>query len=174
MRINHVAEAIDDREEFSLRARIVAAEVGSDGIDRLLSEFHSEHTPPEHLKPRFSRLGAWASARQFAIFEILFNIGSESIPGIRKVAFGEYDWTQGNAIEILCRFAAKGIESERTLSDLKDAAPTMREEALIYALRPLWHLSRSDEDLKAIVEQLLLIHEFKDVRDFLAEAGELS
>lgn len=173
MRINYVAEAVDDREEFSLRARIVAVEVGSGGIDRLLSEFHSEHTPPEHLKSRFSRLGAWIGARQFAIFEILFNIGPDAITGIRKVALGEYDWTQGNAIEILCRFAAKGIEAERTLSDLKDAIPTMREEALIYALRPLWQLSRSDGDLRAVVEQLLLIPEFKDVMDFLVEAGDL-
>jgi hypothetical protein len=171
MRINHVAEAVDDRAEFSLRARVVAAEVGADAIDWLLSECHSEHSPPEHLKSRFSNLGSWMGARQFAIFEVLFNIGPESIPHIRRVAFGEYDWIQGNAIEILCRFAAKGMETERTLSDLKAAIPAMREEALQYAALPLWHLSRSDEDLRAIVERLLLIPEFKDAMDLQVGEG---
>jgi hypothetical protein len=49
-----------------------------------------------------------------AAFEILYNLGEAALPLLRKIAFGEYDWTQGNAIEILRRWAAEGVDREQS------------------------------------------------------------
>jgi hypothetical protein len=49
---------------------------------------------------------------------------------LREVACGEHDWTQGYAIELMCRLAAEGIDRDRTLTDLKREMPGMRKTAL--------------------------------------------
>src|SRR5262245_58198977 len=114
-RIRWVAEAIHEEGEFRTRAQTAATQLGAAGIPELAGEFHTEHTPPEPLKARFPGLSDWIAARQFAIFEILYHLGRPSLPLLRQVAHGEYDWTQGNAIEVLCRLAADGVESEAIL-----------------------------------------------------------
>jgi hypothetical protein len=86
---------------------------------------------------------------------------------LRRVAFGEYDWTQGNAIEILCRLAALGIDRQRTLDDLKSEMPTMRDTALLYAAGPLLHQAMGNPQLAAVVEELQQVAEFKDSVDEL-------
>jgi hypothetical protein len=168
-RIGWVAESIRDAREFEHRARIVAKQLGSEQVEALAKEFHSEHSPPEHLAAQFPRLGQWIAARQFAIFEIYFCIGSDSLPVVRRVAFGEYDWTQGNAIELLCRFAAAGIERERTITDLSEAMPEFRYEALLYAAGPLLARAKTDAQLREILEALLQVPEFKEACDELSE-----
>jgi hypothetical protein len=102
----------------------------------------------------FPGLGDWIAARQFAIFEMFYYLREAALPVLRRVAFGEYDWTQGNAIEVLCRFAAEGIDRERTLADLKSEMPVMRYEALLYAAGPLLQQAKDIPQLAAIVEEL--------------------
>ncbi|WP_431048813.1 hypothetical protein [Roseateles sp. L2-2] len=77
------------------------------------------------------------TARQFAIFEIYFHLGEAALSEVRRVAFGAYDWTQGNALEILCRFAASGLERDAILKEIREESPNFREEATIYAMGPL-------------------------------------
>ena len=66
------------------------------------------------------------SARQFAIFEMFYFFGPASLPVLQRVAYGPYDWTQGNAIEILCRLAADGIDRKRVVDELVARMPGMR------------------------------------------------
>ncbi|WP_145952316.1 hypothetical protein [Paludisphaera borealis] len=106
---------------------------------------------------------------QFAIFEIVYNFREQALPMLRKVAFGEYDWTQGNAIEVMCRLAAEGIDRDRTLADLKKKMPGMRDEALGYAAAPLLQLAKYDLRLAAVVDELRQVDEFENaVRDIIA------
>ena len=168
-RIRWVAESVSDRLEFSRRASVVAAEVGSAAVAKLATQFHGEPNPPEHLKGEFPRLGQWIAARQFAIFEILYYIGTPTLPLLRRVAFGDYDWTQGNAIEVLCRLAAAGVEREVIISELIQKMPQLREEALAYAAGPLSIHARSNPKVALVLQELRHLPEFKEVCDRLLE-----
>ena len=160
--IRHVAAAFHNREEFQRRAAAVALVLGSNAIDTLVGLLHSEHTPPDALAPQFGGLGAWQTARQFAIFEIFYHLGPPAVPTLLSLIRGEYDWMQGNAIEILCRLNAKGVAPASAFELLKETIPSMREEALIYAAGPLHRLRQQDTTLSGVLEELLEIPEFSD------------
>jgi hypothetical protein len=110
----------------------------------------------------FPGLGDWIAARQFAIFEMFYHFRQAALPTLRHVAFGEYDWIQGNAIEVLCRLAAEGIDRERTLADLKSEMPGMRDTALLYVAGLLLQQAKENPQLAAIVEELRQIPEFNE------------
>src|SRR5262245_3020415 len=125
--VTSVAVLIDDADQFSARAASVAQELGPAAIAELATRFHS---PPRAEPPGFGieqrGLSGWLSAWQFAIFELFFHFGPAALPVLRRVAFGEYDWTQGNAIEVLVRLAAVGVERGRILDELRRVVPVIR------------------------------------------------
>jgi hypothetical protein len=170
IRIRWVAEAIHAGPEFTIRAQTVARELGASGIAQLAAQLHSEHSPPAELQNQFPRLGQWMAARQFAIFEVLYWVGPSSLPLLRQVAFGEYDWTQGNAIEILCRLAADGVECEVTIEQLRTFIPSARYEALVYAAGPLMKHAKSNPELERVVRELLIVPAFAEVYNELSHA----
>jgi len=111
--VGSVALQIDDLQKFRAQAAAVARQLGAAAVPALSTRLHS---PPRPEPPGFDGgqrgLGGWLSAWQFAIFELFFEFGTAALPVLRQVAFGEYDWIQGNAVEVLVRLAAKGIERE--------------------------------------------------------------
>jgi hypothetical protein len=151
-----------DLSELRARAKTVAAELNPASIDQLASLFHSEHSPPPDIAGSFPALGQWIAARQFAIFEIFYFLGRPSIPTLKRVAFGKYDWTQGNAIEILCRLAADDLDREDIVYELIVHLPSIREEAHGYALGPLLSQAATNHALKKIIERLLVVPQFKE------------
>lgn len=164
-RINWVAAASADLDEFRNRAIIVANELGPTTIECLATLFHAEHSPPTELATRFHGLGSWMTERQFAIFEIFYNFGGDSIPVLQRIAYGDYDWTQGNAIEILCRLAADNVQREQIVAGLVEHLPAVREEAHYYALGPLISYAGSNQALNDVLSQLLSVQEFKQSHD---------
>lgn len=166
-RINWVAAASADQDELRSRAVIVANELGPTTIEYLATLFHAEHSPPTELATHFHRLGSWMTARQFAIFEIFYNFGRDSIPLLQRVAYGDYDWTQGNAIEVLCRLAADDVQREQIVAGLVEHLPAMREEAHYYALGPLISYAESNQALNDVLSQLLSVQEFRQSHDHL-------
>lgn len=157
-----VAVLIDDDIAFKTRAKEVAAQIGPTTIQELRHRFHGQGKAPPGFTVLERGLSAWISCWQCAIFEILFNFRAEALPMLRKVAFGEYDWTQGNAIEVLCRLAAEGVDRDRTIADLQREMPNMRDTALVYAARPLLHQVKANPNLSAILEELQEVPEFRD------------
>lgn len=164
-KIEWVAAVIYEAPEFTRRAKIAANELGAGSIHLLEIELHGTFNPPEYLSEKFAGLGDWLAARQFAIFEILFHIGSLSLPLLRKVAFGKYDWTQGNAIEILCRLAAQNVEREKIIAELKQFIPNcdLNYEVLSYAIMPLISHAKFNESLQQVVRELMADETFKEV-----------
>lgn len=148
--------------ELKQRAVLAAQSLGSAAIESLSQMFHSETEPPEELKARFSGLGSWLAARQFAIFEILYALGEPSLPVLWRVVLGEYDWTQGNAIEILCRLAADGVQPMEVLDRLKKVLPEMRDEAIYYAAGPLRQHASENDRLVLIIDELVQVPAFAD------------
>ena len=162
----------NDLSEFRARAKTVATEFNPASIDQLANLFHSESSPPPEIAGAFPALGQWITARQFAIFEIFYFLGKPSIPTVKRVAFGKYDWTQGNAIEILCRLAADDLDRDDIIDELIDQLPSIREEALGYALGPLLRQAETNHALKEIIERLLVVPEFKESYERAIVSGQ--
>jgi hypothetical protein len=153
--VTSVAVLVDDDGLFRARAAAVAGELGPSAISDLAGLFHS---PPRQEPSGFGYqelgLGGWLRAWQFAIFELYFQFGTAALPILREVAFGEYDWTQANAIEILVRLAAAGVEREQTVADLRREFPDLRYEAQLYTVGPLsWQAAR-DPAVAGVVREL--------------------
>jgi hypothetical protein len=143
-----------DRAAFHDRARALAVGIEVDHLEDLRWRFHMPPSQPVDYDVRKHGLGGWLSAWQFAIFELIFQLGPEAIPFLREIAWGPYDWTQGNAIELLIRMAAQGIEVEETVTEIAEKFPAIRYEAQLYALEPLLPRMNEDAALTAVINRL--------------------
>lgn len=150
-----IASEIFNRTRFSQLAKSAADDFGPAAIPELSRLYHGDPSPPAQYAHAFRGLGAWLSARQFAVFEVYFYIGAAALPEIRRVAFGPYDWIQGNAIEVLCRLAAEGIEKQAILQEIKSKSPDIFYEAKIYAIAPLIHQKIDNPNLQNIIDFLI-------------------
>ena len=169
-KIRWVARVFHKPEVFKKRARTAAEQLGPETIDTLAELFHSEHTPPDELADQFPGLGQWIAARQFAIFEMFYHFGNAALPVLRQVAFGKYDWTQGNAIEILCRLAAKGIDRETIIADVRREFPRLRYEAQLYAIGPLLEEAAVNPHLAMVLQQFEVLQEYRDTVEELGRS----
>jgi hypothetical protein len=169
--IESVAVLIEDWPAFRQKAKGVADSYGPWLLPELRRRFLRSTPAPPGFTPRERGLTAWLSYWQFAIFEIIYQFRERALPMLREVAFGEYDWTQANAIELLCRLAAEGIDRDRTLQDLRREMPKMRDTALLYVAEPLLQYAEEDPAIAAIVNELLLVEEFALAVEELRESG---
>ncbi|RBB36997.1 hypothetical protein DPV79_23650 [Burkholderia reimsis] len=130
----------------------------------LVSRLHSpSHPAPDAFEPSVSGLGGWLAAWQFAVFEILFHFHDSALDSLREIAWGEYDWTQGNALEILVRLAAKGIGREQTIADLHRDFEQVAEEAKQYAVAPLLQRAKFEPEVAAIMRKLQTVPDWREV-----------
>lgn len=148
--------------DFRAKAKSLSQVVTAESLADLRSMFHKPPAESALFKPQEHGLGGWLSACQFSIFELVYKRGKEALPFVREIAWGEYDWTQGNAIEILIRFAAYGIERDTILNEIKQNFPDIRYEARLYAIEPLLPELANDEKLKQVFDELFSIEEFKE------------
>jgi hypothetical protein len=170
--ITSVATCIVESDaSFRQRAREVAQKFGPERILTLPQFFHNPSKKPNNLEEHFNGLGHWMSVCQFAAFEILYNLGEAALPLLRKIAFGEYDWTQGNAIEILCRLAAEGVDREQIISDLRRELPDMRYEAHLYAAGPMLKQAATNPAIAEVL-QSLVVAEFQEAIEELRGKGD--
>lgn len=169
-KIRWVAAAIHESDEFRSRASIAARELGPQSIETLATLFHSEHSPPEELADKFPGLGGWIAARQFAIFEMFYHFREAALPVLRRVAFGKYDWTQGNAIEVLCRLAAEDVDRDQIIADIRREFANIRYEAQLYSVGPLLKQAKDSPALATVLSEFDDMEEYQDIVDELKDA----
>jgi len=139
---------------FRRKAQDAAKMVDADDIDEFKYLFHNPPPEPADFDTAVHGLGGWLSACQFAAFELIYAIGEPALPFLKPIAWGPYDWTQGNAIELLIRFAAAGIQKDELINEIKALFPDVRYEAQLYAVEPLLPRLATEEGLKAVVDRL--------------------
>lgn len=148
-------------DDFRLIARQKQQVLLTGDLEDLEGMLH--HPPKEsaNYSVKTHGLGGWLSACQFSIFELTYNFGEEAIPFVRKIAWGEYDWTQGNAIELLIRFAAEGIQREELINEIKENFPQIRYEAQLYSIQPLLPKLELSPNIKLVFDELMAMKEFR-------------
>ncbi len=170
-KIRWVASSIHESDEFCKRAGTAASDLGAGAIETLEALFHTEHSPPADLADRFPGLGDWIAARQFAIFEIFYYFREAALPVLRRVAFGPYDWTQGNAIEVLCRLESEGIERDQIIADVRSEFPNIRYEAQLYSIGPLLTHAEDNPALAAVLKEFEDIEAYRKIVEELKDVG---
>jgi hypothetical protein len=155
-----VAMSIHDPDTFARRARAAAERLGLGSIDLLPRYFHQPPRMPPDVAARFPGLGDWMSACQFACFEILYHFREAALPLLRRVAFGPYDWTQARAVEILCRLAKEGLETERIASEIAEGLPHWRYEAVLHTIQAVSTFARCSSGVQEALDRL--IHEWAE------------
>lgn len=163
-----LTKGIDDR--FRELAREEAQQISVAQLDQLRNMFHDPPPQSDAYDLQQHGLGGWLSACQFAIFELIYNLGADALPFIREIAWGEYDWTQGNAIELLLRFAAEDIRTDEILAEIKTNFPQIRYEAQLYCMQPLLSELERNAPLKSIFDQLR--NEIEEFEEAYAELTE--
>ena len=153
--------------QFREKAKEVSGCIAIEDLESLHKFLYDPPNKPSFYTVKKYGLGGWLSACQFSIFEIIYNIGEDAIPFIRKIAWGKYDWIQGNAIELLIRFASEGIQSATLISEIKEKYPNIRYEAQLYAIQPLVNNLETNQSLRKVFEQLFEIEDFKDAYEEL-------
>jgi hypothetical protein len=163
--IKRVAESADAPGTFQKQAQAAARELGPTSAQTLASLCHPERDSPAELKDKFPTLGHWVLARNLAIFEILYHFREAALPALRQAAFGEADWKQSNAIEIMCRFASEGLLRNEILEELKRELPHLSRYTLDCALRPIMRQAMKSKAMQDVLNELLTIKELQDAYD---------
>jgi len=81
-------------------------------------------------------------------------------------------WTQGNAVEVLVRLAARGIEREQIIVELRREFPRLRVEAQLYSVGPLLDHAARDSAVAALMRELNDISEWRAAVEELGRAGD--
>jgi hypothetical protein len=146
---------------FHLKAQEMSEKLGKGCIPNIKKLLHNPPKTPVHLKEQFKGLGSWLPACQIAAFELLYHFKKDALPVIKEIAYGNYDWTQGNAIELLVRLAADGIEREKIIKELNKNMQDIRYEAIYNAVGPLLGLSDENPKVKEVLK-LITAEEFQE------------
>lgn len=128
---------LKDRIEFEKAAKQDAALLDINDVSYLKTRFHN----PPKVHPGIDEgqfgLGQWMAVCQYVIFELLYNLQEISLPLVEEVAFGEYDWTQATALEVLCRWHVDGTLSKPIITEINRRIGDMRHETHLYFGRSL-------------------------------------
>jgi len=177
LKISLLAELLlesNDLELFRSNARRQAVELTAKDLKGLRRSLHKPPPEPSIYDVQRHGLGGWLGACQFAIFELVYCLGEDALPFIRRLAWGDYDWTQGNAIELLIRMAADGTCRSELISEIKLRFPKVRFEAQLYAIQPLLGYAKQSESMAEIFKELMEIDTFKNAFEELTLHGHSS
>ena len=148
-------------KEFCEKAKEASPIISVESISELKGHFHNTPRESKTYDVLEHGYGGWLSACQFSLFEMIFCVGEPALSFVRDIAWGPYDWTQGNAIEILIRFAADGINSDEIIEEINLNFPHISYEAQLYAIEPLISRLDTNENIRTIFDELMQCAEFE-------------
>lgn len=148
------AVAVKDQEAFETLAREEAATLTLlqlKGTYRLL-----HHPPPVPADVTLSSEpgSEWLAACQYAVFELAYHFYPDTESFVRETAFGEYDWTQSTALEVLCRWYLDGKIGPAIIEEIDTRIHDMRFETQHYLAQALLHRNKKDPRFTGIVQAI--------------------
>lgn len=133
----------------------------------LQSKLHNPPPVPPEIDEKELRLGTWMAVCQFAVFELIFELGIAALDLLKSIAFGEYDWTQANALVGLCRLYLDGKIPEDIIIEIDRRLEHLRYETQLYFAQDVLKICETDSRFNEILRKIRNI----DFRLALAELG---
>jgi len=171
--LDHVIAALakalfTNEKSFEGLARQEANRFSIEDLTYLQSKLHNPPPVPPGINESELRLGEWLATCQYTIFELIYHLGLKALDVLRSIAFGEYDWIQANALEVLCRLYLDGKLQEDVISEIDQRLANMRYETHLYFAQDLLNKGKRDPRFNKIIKQFTNI----DFRLAIAEAGQ--
>jgi hypothetical protein len=145
---------ITNEGAFEKAAKDESALLDSTDLAYLTTKFHDPPRVHSDINEGELKLGQWIAVCQYAIFELFYNLDAYSLPLIEDIAFGEYDWTQATALEVLCRLFIDGRVSEQTVKEINIKMSRMRYETHLYLANSLLVRQKRDKRFGDIISKL--------------------
>ena len=145
---------------------------GSNGLSiedlpYMLGKLHNPPSVPPGINKEELGLGGWLAICQYVIFELIYQLGVNALPTLKSFAFGEYDWTQVTALEVICRLHLDGKLPADIISEIDYQLGGMKYETHLYFARNLLVRRERDQRFNDIIKQIKNI----DFRLALLELG---
>lgn len=154
-------------EPFEKAAQTAGPQLTSEDLVYLKGKLHN---PPEALPDTPTEslgLGQWMALCQYVIFELVFRMESGNKAFLEEIAYGEYDWTQATALEVMCRLHVEGKLPSTIVQEIDEKLAEMRYETHLYFSRALFVRAKRDERYAELIRQ------FKD-KEFQGAIAELN
>lgn len=133
----------------------------------LKSKLHNPPPVPPDIDEKELRLGTWMAVCQFAVFELIAQLDIAALDLLKSIAFGEYDWTQANALVALCRLYLDGKIPEDILIEIDLELVRMRNETQLYFAQDVLKKCETDSRFNEVLRKIKNL----DFRLALAELG---
>lgn len=153
-------------DQFFDETKKFATNLTAADLPLLRSRFHADLPVPANVDKAPLGLGGWLSATQYTIFQIIYHIGIAAVPMLKEVAYGEYDWTQASALEVLTRFYMDGKLPVDIIDEIDSNLAGMRYESHLYYAQALIILRRKDQRYETQVIQRI---KNKDLHEAIKE-----
>ncbi|WP_276484294.1 hypothetical protein [Paraflavitalea pollutisoli] len=145
------AIAVKDQDAFEAAAR---EQAGNMTLPQLKEMYHLLHNPPpvpEGVSQPDAGGSEWQVACQYAVFELAYHFYPDTEAFVREAAFGEYDWTQSIALEVLCRWYLEGKLPVSIIEDIDSRIQDMDYETRHYLAQALIHRNKKDPRFTDII-----------------------
>ena len=123
---------LTDGKSFEDDAKKKAAQLTGSNIDYLISKLHNPPVVDSRINEQQLGLGQWMAVCQYFIFELIYNVEPQPLELLKRFAFGEYDWTQATALEVICRMYINGKISYNIVEEIDKNLGSMRYETHLY------------------------------------------
>jgi hypothetical protein len=160
---------VTNGESFESLAKQHANDISVDDLPYLVSKLHNPPPEPASLDQQQFRLGEWLAICQYAIFELIYQLDIKAIDTLRSIAFGEYDWTQATALEVLCRLYLDGKLPADIISEIDNRLAGMRHETHLYFAQGLAARRKRDQRFNGLIKQIKNV----DLHLAFAELGQI-
>ncbi|MBO9729950.1 MAG: hypothetical protein J7623_15035 [Chitinophaga sp.] len=91
---------------------------------------------------------------QYAIFEVVYQLDIQALAFLKSVAYGDYDWTQPTALEVLIRLSVDGKLPNNIIREIDIQLADMRYETHLYLAQGLLIRAKRDNRFEEILQQL--------------------
>lgn len=118
-----LALVFDKGEKFEQILRKESSSIKYNEARIALELIHeSDEEPVDFCKAKnqFENKVIWMRSYQKSIFEFINKYGLEAQEDLKLIAFGKYDWTQIDALEILCRQAQQNLNQDEILLNINE------------------------------------------------------
>jgi len=144
---------LTSEDSFEEEAKKKAAQLTSENIDYLISKLHDPPMVDSRINEQHLRLGQWQAVCQYSIFELIYHVDSPPLKLLKRFAYGEYDWTQATALEVICRMYVNGEISYNIIEEIDDNLKSMRHETHLYLAQGLLARANKDSRFRDIINQ---------------------
>ncbi|WP_211092450.1 bacteriocin immunity protein [Chitinophaga eiseniae] len=145
---------LTNEELFEERARQEAENIGTEDLAYLQQKLHQPPQVPLDINVQQLGLGAWLSICQYAIFELVYQLDVKALHWLKSIAFGEYDWTQATALEIIYRLYIDGKVQVDIVAEIEVNLDKMRYETLLYLAQGLSKRKERDHRFHGLIRQI--------------------